>query len=291
MNPHLIRTDEDKERRQQCLAQKRRGKKLKQCLSQDTSLCEPAVSDVHRMALLRIRFAYQNRAEYFRQFDNLSFGVPLPDPHSSVHFVSLGEMFNARSTTILQLILFFKSASTEFQMMNNDDKVSLLKFNIPTLYWIHLALFYNPISNTFFDDEENQVILDGKNLIDFYGLDIYDRLIKSFCLLRPYICIDPAIIYLLILILFFSHFSSRVSLVEPILNDRQHISQAQNFYITTLVRLLIETVGESQANLLVAKLTTICLNVQNISRDIWSIESTQISDEQLCRLMNVFLIR
>jgi hypothetical protein len=290
MNPNLIRTAEDKEKQQHCSTPKRHVKKLKRFLSQETPIDELVTLNIQSIALHRIRFAYENRAEYLRHLNTLSSGA-LTDPEASVLFLSLGAMFNARSKTILQLILFFQSASTEFQLMNNDDKVTLLKFNIPTLFWINLALVYDPISNTFSDREENRMILDGKNLIDFYGLDIYDRLIKSLCLLRLYICIDAAIIYLLMLILFFSHFSSCVVLAEPILNDRLHIQRAQNFYITTLIRLLIERAGESQANLLVAKLIGICLNFQNISRDIWYIESTQLSDEQLCSLMKVFLIR
>lgn len=290
MNPNLIRTHENNEEKRKCSTQPRSVKKRRRFAFQDTLIHEPVVPDVYCIALRRIRFAYENRAEYLRHLDTKRPDV-LSHPDVHVLFLSLGDMFNARSKMILQMILFFKSASIEFQTMNNDDKVTLLKFNVPTLFWINLALFYDPISNTFSDSEENRMILDGKNLIDFYGLAIYDRLIPSLCLLRLYICIDAAIIYLLMLILFFSHFSTCVALAEPILNDRHHVRQAQNFYITTLVRLLTERVGESQANLIVAKLTGISLNFQNISRDIWCIESTQISEEQLCSFMNVFLIR
>jgi hypothetical protein len=290
MNRQLIQSAEEKSRRRKNrLEQQQQAKKFKRFLLPKENPYLLLITDEDRLLLNQIRHAYEDRTHHFHPFDILP--ELLLNNDFFLHFSTLSEFINARSIPILRLILFFKLASPQFQTLNADDKVALVKFNMPTLSWLNIALCYNPITNTFCEDEECDLIFDGKDLLDFYGLDIYNQIIKNLCLLHQFIQIDPTIIYLLILILLFSHFSSCTSLAEPILSDHNYIRQTQNLYITLLVRILCEKFGEQHANILLAKLILICLNIQNLSRDVCHIESTQIFNENILGLMRVFLIR
>jgi len=287
MNRQLIQSAEEKFRKKQnSLEQQQKAKKI--LLPKENPYLS-LMTDEDRLLLNQIRHAYENRTHYFHPFDILP--ELLLNNDFFVHFSTLSELINARSITIVRLIVFFKLASPQFQSLNTDDKVALVKFNMPTLFWLNVALCYNPITNTFCEDEQYDLIFDGKNLVDFYGLDIYNQIIKYLCLLHQFIQIDPMIIYLLILILLFSHFSSCTSLAEPILYDHDYIRQTQNSYITLLVRILCEKFGEQYGNILLAKLILICLNIQNLSRDVCYIESTQTLNEDILSLMRVFLMR
>jgi hypothetical protein len=287
MNRQLIQSAEEKFRKKQNrLEQQQQAKKF--LLPKENPYLS-LMTDEDRLLLNQIRHAYENRTHYFHPFDILP--ELLLNNDFFVHFSTLSELINARSITIVRLIVFFKLASPPFQSLNTDDKVALVKFNMPTLFWLNVALCYNPITNTFCEDEQYDLIFDGKNLVDFYGLNIYNQIIKYLCLLNQFIQIDPMIIYLLILILLFSHFSSCTSLAEPILYDHDYIRQTQNSYITLLVRILCEKFGEQYGNILLAKLILICLNIQNLSRDVCYIESTQTLNEDILSLMRVFLMR
>jgi len=288
MNRQLIQSAEEKHRKKQNRLEQQ-TKKFKGFFLPRQNSYLSLMTNEDRFLLNQIRHAYENRIHHFHPFDILP--ELLLNNDFFIHFSTLTELINARSIPILRLILFFKLASSQFQTLNTDDKVILVKFNMPTLFWLNIALCYNPITNTFCEDEQYDLIFDGKNLIDFYGLDIYNKIIKYLCVLHEFIQIDSTIIYLLILILLFSHFSSCTSLAEPIISDHNFIRETQNRYITLLVRILYEKFGEQYANILLSKLILICLNIQNLSRDISYIESTQILNEDVLSLMKVFLMR
>jgi hypothetical protein len=285
MNRQLIQSAEEKFRKKQIRLEHQQEKQYRGFFNPYLSL----MTDEDHLLLNHIRHAYENRTHYFHPFDILPELILNNDYF--LHFSTLSDLINARSITILRLILFFKLASPQFQTLNADDKVALVKFNIPTLFWLNISLCYNPITNTFCEDEQCDLIFDGKNFIDFYGLDIYNKIIKNLYLLHQFIEIDPMIIYLLILILLFSHFSSCTSLAEPILTDHYYIRQTQNCYIKLLMRILFEKFPEQYANILLSKLILICLNIQNLNRDVCYIESTEILNENTLSLMKVFLMR
>ena len=289
MNPQLIQSAEEKIRKKQNRLEQQQAKKLKGCLLSRENSCIFLLTNEDRLLLNHIRYSYETRTHYFHPFDIL----PELILHNDffLHFSTISEFINARSISVLRLILFFKLASSHFQNLNADDKVALVKFNTPTLFWLNISLSYNPITNTFCEDEQNDLIFDGKYFIDFYGVEIYNQIIKYMSLLHQFIEIDPMIIYLLILTLLFSHYSSCSSLVEPILSDQNSIRQTQNMYISLLVRILYEKFDEQHADYLLAKLILVCLNIQNLNREICSIESTQILNENILSLMKVFLIR
>ena len=289
MNRHLIQTAEEKFRRKQHRLEQQQAKKFKTfLLSRENSLTS-LLTDNDRILLNHIRHSYETRTQHFHPCDIL--------PELLLHndfflqFSTLDEFINVRSISILRLILFFKLASSQFQHLNTDDKVALVKFNTPTLFWLNISLAYNSTTNTFCEDEYNDLILNGKDFIDFYGLDIYNQILKYQNLLQSFIEIDPMIIYLLILILLFSHYSSCTSLAEPILHEQSLIFNIQNFYLNLLVKFLSEKFDEQHVNYLLSKLILVCLNIQNLNRDVGLIESSQIFNENILSLMKVFLIR
>lgn len=287
MNPHLIQSPEEKFRRKQHRLEQQM--KFSKRLFKDDSQHLLLLNDHDRLLLEQINQAYENRTQHFHPMNILP--ELLFNNEFFLHCSTLHDLINSRSIGILHLIVFFKSSSPHFQFVNDNDKLALVKYNIPTLFWLNMALCYNPITNTFILDEQRDLIFDGRTFLTFYGLNIYNQIIKNIRSLHQFVAIDPMIIHVLILTLLFSHYSSCTSLVEPILFDRNYIQQCQNVYTNLLIRILFERFGQPYADNLFSKLIFLSLNIQNLNRDISTIETRQISYENLSHLMQIFLIR
>lgn len=290
MNPHLIQSVEEKFRRKQHRLEQQKIKLIKQTsISTEDNEYLLYLTDQDRFVLNQINQAYENRT-----YDIHSLNI-LPQLSCTedyfLHCSNFNDLINIRSIPILHLISFFKSASPQFRYLNDDDRFNLVKYNIPTLVWFSLALCYNPITNTFCLDEQRDWNFDARTFLRFYGMNIYNQIIKNLRSLHQFVAIDPTIIHVLILILLFSHYSSCISLVEPVHLDRYSIRQSQHEYLMLLIRILFERFGQSYVNNLFSKLIFLSLNIQNLNRDISSIETQQIFYENLSHLMQIFLIR
>ena len=290
MNPHLIQSPEEKFRRKQhrLEQQQQQIKPSKRFLKDDTQHLL-LLNEQDRLLLQQINHAYENRTQYIHPMDILP--ELLTNNEFFLHCSTLNDLINSRSIGILHLILFFKLASSHFQILNDNDKLALVKYNIPTLFWLNMALCYNPMTNTFSLDEQRDLTFDGRTYLSFYGLNIYNQLIKNIRSLQQFVAIDPLIIQVLILSLLFSHYSSCTSLVEPVLIDRNYIRQCQNDYVTLLIRILFERFGQPYADNLFSKLIFLSLNIQNLNQEISAIETRQIFHENLSHLMQIFFIR
>ena len=290
MNPHLIQSPEEKFRRKQHRLEQQKIKLFKQSsISSEENEHLLHLNDQDRLLLNQINQAYESRT-----YDIHSLNILPQLPYNDdffLHCSNLTDLVNIRSIPILHLISFFKSASPQFRFLNDNDRLNLVKYNIPTLVWFSLALCYNPITNTFCLDEQRELNFDCRIFLRFYGMNIYNQIVKNLRSLYQFVAIDPTIIHVLTLILLFSHFSSCTSLVEPIHLDRYSIRQSQNEYLILLLRILFERFGQSYVDNLFSKLIFLSLNIQNLNRDICSIETRQIFYENLSHLMQIFLIR
>ncbi|CAF1128226.1 unnamed protein product, partial [Didymodactylos carnosus] len=157
-------------------------------------------------------------------------GLPC-DPRLKV--TSFYQLLNIKSVILIRLMSYFKQIP-EFQALNVDDKVTLIKYNLIPLLPLNLILSYNPDTETFIETDTDYPI-DSRICLKFHGTEMYietKQILDSLWNIASY---DHTIIKLALIILIFSKgFSPLSYLPEPYLKDALQVYHAQNFYVELL---------------------------------------------------------
>ncbi len=150
---------------------------------------------------------------------------------------------NSRSVPAIRLLSFFRQIP-EFNQLQVDDKVTLIKYNLMPLVILNSTLSYNAETNLVVETDYD-VPWDSRVLKKYHGNEIFTRIKKifdSFVRIAQY---DQRIIQLaLITLILTKGFSSDAEANEPILNDGIAVYRAQNYY-TELLWKYMETVHGS----------------------------------------------
>jgi hypothetical protein len=145
----------------------------------------------------------------------------------------------------MRLLTFFKQIP-EFNQLNVEDRVILIKYNLMPLVVINGTIFYkadiDEIRETETDTPWNPSVMK-----DIYGNEIYLQVKKNFeCFVRI-ARYDRKIILLALIILIFTRVClSDADLMEPSLNNSIAVYRAQSFYTEFLWKYL-ETVHGLEA--------------------------------------------
>lgn len=149
---------------------------------------------------------------------------------------------NSHSVPLIRLLTFFKQIP-EFDGLNVDDKVTLIKFNLLPLLCINCTLSYRTESDSFVESDTD-IPWDPAALQSVYGPDGYQDIRKIFDKFLYIAKYDQKIIQLA-LITFVLTKGFAVTAEEPILNDFRGVYRAQN-YFTELLWKYMETVHGSE---------------------------------------------
>jgi len=143
----------------------------------------------------------------------------------------------------MRLLTFFKQIP-EFNQLNVDDKVTLIKYNLMPLALLNSTLSYNMETKQVMETDTD-VPWDGSIVRTVHGDEIYMKIKKvfdSFVRIAQY---DQRIVQLaLIALILTKGFSTDPDASEPILNDNIAVYRAQNYY-TELLWKYMETVHGS----------------------------------------------
>ncbi|CAF3451964.1 unnamed protein product, partial [Rotaria sp. Silwood2] len=149
---------------------------------------------------------FQNQYSLCRSFD-------ISDRKSALIYWS--EFASQRA---LKLINFFQEID-EFENLNSDDRFTLIKYNLLSLYLIQKCLNYNPLTGTFINRKNEDVLKRRQFFALCYGTsgirESFMSLIRSFSKVTEQ---DSILINLLLVVLLFSKGLS-MNETEPELND------------------------------------------------------------------------
>ena len=164
----------------------------------------------------------------------------------STHATTLLQHINARSVTAIRLLSFFKQIP-EFNELNADDKLTLIKYNLMPLVILNCTLAYNKETNSIIEDDRDAPW--NTSLIQkLHGDEAYEsvkKIFDSFVRLAQY---DQRIIQLALIILILTKgFSNNDDGKEPTLNDGIAVYRAQNYYTELLWKYLETTHGHGKA--------------------------------------------
>ncbi|CAF2524634.1 unnamed protein product [Rotaria sp. Silwood2] len=180
-----------------------------------------------------IPFFYQKRIELARD------GLPSNKIMCTTTFL---QQLNSHSIPLIRLLTFFKQIP-EFNELNVDDRVTLIKFNLLPLLCINCTLSYKSETDQIIETDSD-IPWDPSVIQTVYGMDGYNELKKIFDQFLHIAKYDQKIIQLALITFMLTKGFSVAIIDEPILNDSMAVYRAQNYYIELLWKYM-ETVHGS----------------------------------------------
>ncbi|CAF4065552.1 unnamed protein product [Adineta steineri] len=174
--------------------------------------------------------SYHNRIEFAARS-----GLPW-DP--SMHTKTFIEVLNSQSVPVMRLLSYFKQIP-EFDQLNVDDKVTLIKHNLITILGINTALSYKTDTCEIIENDS-----DAPSNTQYYsvlhGYQICKQLHKIFHSFLEIAQCDRKIIELILIILILTKGFSITNYQddEQILNDNMSVYRAHNYYTELLWKYL-----------------------------------------------------
>ncbi|UJR37040.1 hypothetical protein I4U23_029745 [Adineta vaga] len=194
------------------------------------------IEDLQRIET--IQDSYEKRIELAAR-DGLPWN---PSEHATTFLQNL----NSRSVTAMRLLTFFRQIP-EFNELNVDDKVTLIKYNLMPLILLNSSLAYKIDTNQI-KETDSDVPIDPDLFRKIHGTDIFlqiKRIFNSFVRIAQ--C-DQRIIQLILIVLILTKgFSTDPDGEEPILNDGFAVYRAQNYYTELLWKYMETTHGAEQS--------------------------------------------
>jgi hypothetical protein len=133
----------------------------------------------------------------------------------------------------MRLLTFFKQIP-EFNQLNVEDKMILIKYNLMPIMIFNLALVFK-IDTKQFREADTDVPLDGSTFEAIIGTEIYPYVTKVMVPLVNIVQYDPTIIKLFLVVLILTKsVADGDGAPEPILNDNMAVYRAQSYYTELL---------------------------------------------------------
>ncbi|CAF0770518.1 unnamed protein product [Rotaria sp. Silwood1] len=236
-------------------------------LNDVTQLQSPALSESRRTLLTKedlhrietIQNSYEQRIELAARD-----GLPW-DP--TIYATTVLQYINSCSVPIMRLLTFFKQIP-EFNELNVDDKVTLIKFNLLPLILLNGTLSYKSETNEIMETDSD-VPWNSSILEEVHGNEIYIQIKKIF---NSFVCIaqyDQRIIQLaLIIFILAKGFSTDPDINEPILNDGMTVYRAQNYYTELLWKYMETSHGFEKSTYLFIELVGHFISWQTLEKQL-----------------------
>lgn len=179
--------------------------------------------------------------------------------------------------------------------MNENDRVTLIKYNTYALIFIRAALNYNRNNDTYHEKGSEDCVFEGKDMIKAFSYQQYVNSTRCVCRLLDASKSDTLIIRIWILIFLFSKgaFMCRfIESAEPIARDILSIFRAQNRFIELLWKYCNDRYGLSQSiNIWINLVTgTMEAHLQSFNTMHGFIKNDQVVDNLVPLIKSITLI-
>jgi hypothetical protein len=228
---------------------------------------------IDRMRLNNITHCYD---QYTGEPSIIKYFVP-----KEVLSLRLHDFYNRKKPIVINLISYFKHLP-EFQQLNVDDQVLLIKQNIHILLPINYALLKTSIKSQLgYTRVQTIGCINNINLHPMYQF-----LSNNFV---PFVVFDPLMIKLLLITLFFTTNSPSKNTDIFVYKQHEYIKRIQSSYIELLWLYMNEKCGEIQAINFLTTIVTKFLHLQTMIDQIDSIIRLNGDAQYLDSLMKTIL--
>lgn len=258
MRKDRLLTPEKKRLKRQHIEESRRL--LQKCPLQNENL-----TDTDRECLTYIQTSYQKAIQSIAPASTLySLERSIHKTYSFNDFMESDQFFSFRFINFLRLI-------PEFQSLNPDDRVTLIKFNYSSIVTIRDALIYDCQRDLLFDDhtsipissfDEKYAHIYTSLFILFCGYDYYRLYTSDLRLFSRATNNNPLINQLLIVVLIFLESTAVNHKQTSFLLEPQRVFQAQSKYVDLFYRYLLEQYSSDSAPKKMLDILRAILNLQ-----------------------------
>lgn len=177
--------------------------------------------------------------------------------------------------TTLKLINFIRQIH-EFEQINENDRLILVKHNLPLLTIVRYASTYDPIREIYYYDTPSNTISPSEEafaqhykslFILCYGYEFNCLVLSVIRNIHHLIDQDLTLIPLLLINMIFLKGLSANQDEQPPLNDHQSVFYAHSKYIDLLFRYLIEKLSFDGAVMKMMRIIEVLIKAQGIMRD------------------------
>lgn len=162
------------------------------------------------------------------------------------------QQLNSHSVPLIRLLTFFKQIP-EFNSLDVDDKVTLIKFNLLPLLCIYCTLSYKTETESVVESDSD-VPWNPISLQTVYGLEGYQEVRKVFDQFLRIAKYDQKIIQLALITFILTKGFAATQTEEPILNNSMAVNRAQNYYTELLWKYMVTVHGADMAIQIFTKL-------------------------------------
>jgi hypothetical protein len=196
------------------------------------------------------------------------------------------QFLNSQSVSVMRLLSFFKQIP-EFNQLNVDDKLTLIKYNLPTVHGLNSALQYNAETNQIIESDSDTP-MNTQYFRVLHGYQICMKIQKIFSKFLYIVKYDRKIIELTIVILILTKgFSIITDHDEQILKDNKSVYRAQNYYVELLWKYMETTHGYTKAIDLFSQLIIHAISWQTIQGHIRDDVLRTLSPEDITQLLPI----
>lgn len=195
----------------------------------------------------------------------------------------INELFHMST---LRMITFLK-LTPEFQSLQEDDRLALVKNNLLAIFYLHFSICTNLHNDIYQEPRLNNEFYYHASDLGLISSEIYQEARSFVEEIQQLSAMDHTIIKLIILIVIFSKTSDHDPIVWV---ESQKIFRAQNVYVKLLWNYLHVRFGSEQTPSKYSRLIFSCLKAQNLGRKTKEIVHEQIvNNQQLAPLMQSIL--
>ena len=189
----------------------------------------------------------------------------------------------------IRLITFLKKIP-EFNQIDLEDRVTLVKYNLLAVVFMHVVLIYNSTNDTYHEPGTEDPIFEGKDWIKILGEEFYRDLTNIATQLIQTVHNDRIIIKtFLLLILLSKGFCAYDIAHEPNLTNSSLVYQAQNSYVESLYKYCLHHHGFNKTITIFRNLTGHLFRVQNLAVHLKDYVHDHIDASQISPLMQTVL--
>ncbi|CAF1297463.1 unnamed protein product [Adineta steineri] len=175
--------------------------------------------------------------------------IPIPSYPNTTKLNFTSEMVNLPTNLQASRLITFLKLIPEFSSLDEHDKLVLIKHNTFPLLFIRSALVYNRATDSYYDQGTDDCVFSGKDLIQCFSLDQYEKSTRCVCRVMDASHNDPFIIQIFLLIMILSKGSSVCTYTEefePVANNIQSLFHTQNIFVNLLLKYCESKFGYTQ---------------------------------------------
>ncbi|CAF3660415.1 unnamed protein product [Adineta steineri] len=209
------------------------------------------------------------------------------------------KLFDVHHFTVIKIINFLKQIS-EFEQLNDNDRLILVKHNLCSLNMIRASLTFDTIREIYYEDDgdvHNSMSSNNKAFAEqckslyilCYSYELNRLFISILHTLHSLIDNDPIIVQLLMLSMIFLKGLVSVDSQEPILDDSKHVFYLHSKYTDLLFRYLIKQSSFNTAVMKMMHLVEVLIKIQRLIRDFHQEIKSKVDINYINPLMRSFL--